>query len=671
MFKKILIANRGEIACRIIRTAREMNIATTAVYSNADRNALHIHSADEAFSIGASPALDSYLQCDKLLRVAKDCGAEAIHPGYGFLSENPEFAEQCHDANLVFIGPPADVIRRMGIKSLAKDIMHTAGIPIIPGYSPKTPEEKLLLHEAEALGFPLLIKADRGGGGKGIRIVQSLKEFTSELHAVQREAGSSFGNSEVILEKYLTHARHIEVQIFRDTHGHSVHLFERDCSLQRRHQKIIEEAPAVGLSKVLRKKLYAAALKAANIIGYIGAGTVEFLIDGQDNFYFMEINTRLQVEHPVTEMITGKDLVAWQLLVAAGHPLPCGQDDITHKGYGIEARIYAENPENNFLPSTGEILHLQLPKQGKTCRVDSGIVAGDQITPHYDPLLAKLIVRADSRKEAFTLLHTSLQQFHIAGISTNIGFLSNLVSSSSLFKDQNTAGFIENNLSSLITSPHLTDSALVLACLHQLRERTIKSRRKAATSADPHSPWQTTSGFRLNATGVTEITFEMNKGVTSIPIQMTADDTVIIHLPEESLIITEILWDNNDVLAHTNGKRIRGTVIAGNNTLTVFHGGMTFHVPLKTHDLSTIYGNTLDKSLHSPMPGQIIAVHIPPGSEVKKGDAIITLEAMKMEYTISAPTKGVVTDILFQKGDTVDEGERLLVFKQTQEITKG
>ncbi len=501
MIRKILIANRGEIACRIIRTARTMGITSVAVYSDADRNSLHVRMADEAYYIGPSPAVESYLNIENILIVAEKSGVQAIHPGYGFLAENPDFAKACETVGLTFIGPSPKVITEMGIKSLAKDRMEKAGIPIIPGYHGDAQDTIALNREAMRIGFPLLIKADRGGGGKGIRLVTSISDFDSSIEAARREAGSSFGNSTIILEKYLVAARHVEVQIFRDTHDNGVHLFERDCSIQRRHQKIIEEAPAPGIEEELRHDLCSTALKAAEAVGYVGAGTVEFLVDSEGDFYFMEINTRLQVEHPVTEMITGHDLVTWQIQVANGEQLPVNQKDLEIQGHAIEARIYAENCDNDFLPSTGIISHLREPMENKAVRVDSGIQEGDNVSLHYDPILAKLIVWGESRETATELLQKSLGEYQLSGITSNIGFLHAVAGSQEFITGSYDVTFVENNLQELTESIRTDANTIALACLYILLTDKHRAKENAINSDEHFSPWNCRDGYRINSPG--------------------------------------------------------------------------------------------------------------------------------------------------------------------------
>ncbi len=661
MFKKILIANRGEIACRIIRTAKEMGIATAAIYSEIDRNALHVRMADEAHCVGPSPPRDSYLHIGNILEVAEACQAEAIHPGYGFLSENPEFAEACLKAGRVFIGPPAEVIHQMGIKSVAKQLMTKAGVPVIPGAACTTQDSTTLRREADKLGYPLLIKADRGGGGKGIRLVTCQEEFLAALTSVQRESGSSFGDSTVLLEKYFASSRHIEVQIFRDTQGNAVHLFERDCSLQRRHQKIIEEAPASGLTADLQKNLHNTALQAIQAIGYIGAGTVEFLLADNLKYYFMEINTRLQVEHPVTEMITGHDLVAWQLLVAAGEALPCTQEEIRSEGHAVEARIYAENPFSNFLPSIGKIALFNHPAPDRKLRIETGIEAGDLISTHYDPMIAKMVIWERSRKRALTLLQKSLQNTKIAGVITNISFLDNLCLEVLHSAPLNNT-FVDRHLTDLTRQQHPPETALVFACLFRIDKLKNKSKKAASSSADPYSPWNKISGYRLNAEPFYPISLWIREKELTIPTRFDNDGRYHFNLPKLSVVVENITIQKNRISAHLNGKKMSAEGVILKNSLILFHLGSTLHFSLKDEEHGVVIEDASATSFLSPMPGQIIEIHVKHGIAVNQGDAILTLEAMKMEYTISAPADGMVTHYFFTKGDSVQEGVKLLEF---------
>src|SRR4051794_30565308 len=499
MFSKILIANRGEIACRVIRTARRLGIRTVAVYSDADARALHVEMADEAGNIGPAPARESYLRAEAILDAAKRTGAEAIHPGYGFLSENAGFAEACAAAGVVFIRPPASAIRAMGGKSEAKALMEKAGVPLVPGYHGEDQSPELLLSQAKRIGFPMLIKASAGGGGKGMRVVADAAEFDDQLSGAKREAINAFGDDRVLIERYVTRPRHVEIQVFADTQGNCVYLFERDCSIQRRHQKVVEEAPAPNLDSHTRRRMGEAAVAAAKAIGYVGAGTVEFLLDEDGSFFFMEMNTRLQVEHPVTEYITGQDLVEWQLRVAAGGPLPLNQDQLSIHGHAIEVRLYAEDPQKGFLPQTGRLEHLVFPPEGAFVRVDTGVRSGDAISIHYDPMIAKLIVWADDRPAAVRRLRTALSQTQVVGLGANTEFLLAIASHPAFLAAALDTGFIQRHETDLLPEPApARDDVLAFAALGVLLDRQAKAQARAAASGDPYSPWAGNDGWRLN-----------------------------------------------------------------------------------------------------------------------------------------------------------------------------
>ncbi|WP_028584042.1 acetyl/propionyl/methylcrotonyl-CoA carboxylase subunit alpha [Desulfogranum mediterraneum] len=662
MFEKILIANRGEIACRIIRTARTMGVRTVAVYSQADRESRHVQLADQAICIGPPPAAQSYLDQEQIIEAAVRSGAQAIHPGYGFLSENPEFAEGCSRAGLVFIGPSPQVIRAMGIKSWAKQTMGRAGIPVIPGYHGSDQDQASLLREAKALGFPLLIKADRGGGGKGIRRVTRTEEFPAALMAAQREAAAAFGDQAVILEQQLSTARHLEVQIFRDSQGNGVHLFERDCSLQRRHQKIIEESPAPGIDRQLREQLCQAALTAAHTIDYLGAGTVEFLVDRQGNFFFMEINTRLQVEHPVTEMITGLDLVRWQLLVAAGEPLPACQEEILCQGHGMEARIYAEDPAQGFLPSSGIIRHLREPRENQQIRVDSGIGQGELVSPYYDPILAKLIVRERSRRAAVQQLRRALEEYQIAGIATNIDFLQAVVESAPFVRGDYDIHSLDSNLEQLTRPEALPDTVLAAAGLAILFKERQQLHQEIRQQPDPYSPWNSNHGFRLNGQGSRSIELLHLQSPVTIEIRAWRRGYQLL-LPSGAVRVEDVRWHEGIISARLDKQRLAQRVVFWEDQLKVFARGRSFPFSRLSHEFDQGSGQGSEAGFRAPMPGLIATVVVEQGQEVCQGDPLLSLEAMKMEYTISAPLDGVVVELFFQEGDQVDEGDQLLIFQ--------
>ncbi len=548
MFKKILIANRGEIACRVIRTAQRMGITTVAVYSDADRDALHVELADEAIHIGPAPAQDSYLQGQRILEAARNSRAEAIHPGYGFLSENADFAADCEEQGIVFIGPPSNAIASMGSKSAAKRIMEGAGVPLIPGYHGDEQAPSHLCEEARRIGYPVLLKATAGGGGKGMRTVASAAEFDEALAAAKREAQAAFGDDRMLVEKFLAGPRHVEIQVFFDQAGHGVYLAERDCSLQRRHQKVIEEAPAPGLTEDLRKAMGEAAVRAGSAIDYRGAGTVEFLLDSQNRFFFMEMNTRLQVEHPVTEMITGVDLVEWQLRVAAGQDLPLSQDAIAVRGHAFEARIYAEDPERDFLPATGVLQTLRAPAESALVRVDTGVRQGDEISVYYDPLIAKLVVWGETRAEALHRLGRALPQYRIEGTVCNVPFLYNLATCSAFLEGPTHTRFIEEEHEQVFR----TGAADKASQLHPAALALLlhKSRRQTASSGDPYSPWQQPNAWRMNLPAMHRLELAWNEQCYPADIEQSgnhyrvtvAGDTVMMSatLEEETLHITFI-----------------------------------------------------------------------------------------------------------------------------------
>lgn len=663
MFKKLLIANRGEIACRIIRTAKTMGISTVAVYAEPDAYALHVEMADESYCIGPAAATLSYLNQQEILRVARNSGAEAIHPGYGFLSENPEFAAACTASGRIFVGPPAEVITSMGIKSRARDIMDQAGIPVIPGCHLDCCPEGELAGRANGIGYPLMIKADRGGGGKGIRLVTSDADLAEAIAAAKREATGAFGDSSLIMEKQVAAARHVEVQIFRDSHGNTVHLFERDCSLQRRHQKILEEAPAPGLSERVREKLHAAAVAAAEAIRYQGAGTVEFLVESDGEFYFLEINTRLQVEHPVTEMITGQDLVRWQLLVAAGEPLPLRQEELHCRGHAIEVRIYAEDPDRNFLPATGTIHYLQEPgPEEEGIRLDSGVRRGDMVTSWYDPILAKMIVWGTDRPEAISRLLRALGNYHIAGVTVNVPFLRRLAADPAFVAMRHTTRYVDACLDELTSPAAVPDEVFGIAALWQVLDHRRIQQKQAVVASDPFSPWSSGHGFRLNQADNLEIELLSHGKPVRVQIFPVADG-YRLELPGKELLATGGNLTGPELRCRLEGRRVMATLVTHDDHLTVFYAGETFQLQLP--DPGRIGSNSAGdaNALRAPIPGNVIEVFVGAGDRVKKGDGLLVLEAMKMEYMIRAPADGRVVAILFQEGDRVQEKDRLVEFE--------
>lgn len=659
MFDKILIANRGEIACRIARTAKRMGIGSVAVYSEADREARHVRQCDEALLIGPAPAAESYLCGERIIDAAMKSGAEAIHPGYGFLSENPRFAETCGQNNLVFIGPPADAIRAMGSKSLAKNLMAKAGVPVMAGYQGENQSAKTLKDAARKIGYPLLIKAVAGGGGKGMRMVAGAAEFTGALASVKRESAASFADDRVLLEKYLPVARHIEVQVFADQHGHTIHLFERDCSIQRRHQKVIEEAPAPGIGEQLRKKMGAAAVDAAKAIGYVGAGTVEFLLDPEQRFYFMEMNPRLQVEHPVTEMITGQDLVEWQLLVAAGLPLPCGQQDLRINGHAMEARIYAENPDNDFLPATGTLAVYRHGPAHDQLRIDSGVGQGDHIPPHYDPMIAKLIVRGHDRESARKRLRNALAGFDIAGVTTNLGFLHGLTGLGDFIGPVLDTALIERNSETLFADGRgPPEICLAIAALFEV---ALSESKPIPKDGDRFSPWSL-GAWQLNLSFDATCAFTAGPGELEYTIRFEQGQPFGFiggeYLP---LALTPLAPDSGNFQFQYGGRLRAVSVDKVADTIHVNVGGRRSALAVADKARGNAEHAAAEGAvLTAPMPGTVVAVAVKNNQRVKRGAPLLTLEAMKMEHTISAPHDGRVTQLFFRRGDQVREGDQLL-----------
>ncbi len=658
MFNKILIANRGEIACRVIKTAKSMGIQSVAVFSDADRDALHVRMADEAVHIGASAAQESYLDVDKIINAAIKTGAQAIHPGYGFLSENATLAEQCVANNIVFIGPPVNAIKAMGSKSAAKNIMSNVDVPLVPGYHGDDQDLSVLKGAADEMGYPVLLKAVAGGGGKGMRQVWSSDEFESALKEAKSESMASFADDVMLVEKYLTQPRHVEIQVFCDGHGNGVYLFERDCSIQRRHQKVIEEAPAPNLTDEIRQAMGEAAVRAAHAIDYEGAGTVEFLFDTDGSFYFMEMNTRLQVEHPVTEMITGEDLVEWQLRVANGEPLPKTQQQLSYKGHSFEARIYAEDPDNDFLPTSGKLEFLQNPKESDYVRVDTGIEQGDEISPFYDPMIAKLIVWGEDRAQALTRMQTALKEFRVFGVTTNIAFLQQLFNSDSFAQAKLDTGFIEKNKREIFKSPQIKlDASLTMLALHQ-----VLSRRQDAAS---NNPWHTGNAFRMNQLNQHHFDFEQGDSMHSVVVE----DRSVASSNNFKVTINEAVFDVaaqlNDDCIHTeiDGHSQEAMVATSHNSFRLFtdQGMIDLSLSLPDYGDSVAGGGAGD--FCAPMNGTVVELLVEKGAKVNAGDALLVLEAMKMQNTIVAPAEGIVTDIFFSAGELVSGGDELLSFE--------
>ena len=663
MFDKILIANRGEIACRVIKTARRLGIRTVAVYSDADRKALHVTMADEAVHIGASPSRESYLVGSKIIAAAIRTNARAIHPGYGFLSENAEFSEQCQSAGLMFIGPPASAIRAMGSKSAAKTIMGEACVPLVPGYHGADQSDSKLRGSAHDMGYPVLLKAVAGGGGKGMRQVWSADEFDQALSAARREAKSSFGNDDMLIEKYLTKPRHVEVQIFCDQNGSGVYLFERDCSVQRRHQKVIEEAPAPNMPQALRESIGDTAVRAAQAIGYVGAGTVEFLLDEDGSFYFMEMNTRLQVEHPVTEMITGQDLVEWQLRVAAGEALPKTQSELQINGHAFEARIYAEDPDNDFLPVTGKLSFLRPPPESEHVRVDTGVIQGDDVSIYYDPMIAKLIVWDETRERALARLARALSEYRVRGVVTNTAFLYNLATSDPFKQAELDTGFIEKHRLKIFHEQDVElDNLVPLACLSILLQREANT--TDTERSDKTSPWNALNGWRLNAPGSQRIRLVAHEVVHELVVEVQGaleDRRFCIEWNGHRYQASGEL-NGDELYADLNGLRLRAMFDSQGDNHWLFTASVAFEFALAQPDCGEETDTDADSGLGlvAPMNGTIVAVMVEAGQRVKVGDPLFVMEAMKMEYTIQAKVDGEVKAIYYSTGDLVDGGAELL-----------
>jgi 3-methylcrotonyl-CoA carboxylase alpha subunit len=653
MFHKILIANRAEIACRIMRTAKTLGIATVAIYSDADRNAMHVAMADEAFPVGGNASAESYLRIDRIVAAAKSSGAEAIHPGYGFLSENADFADAVTAAGLVFVGPSASAIRAMGLKDAAKTLMQDAGVPVVPCYHGESQEPVFLAHEAKQIGYPILIKARAGGGGKGMRKVATAGEFNVALESAQREAVASFGDPHVLIEKYVSSPRHIEVQVFGDTHGNAIHLFERDCSLQRRHQKVIEEAPAPAMAQDVRAAMGDAAVRAAKSIGYSGAGTVEFIADGSeglrtDRFWFMEMNTRLQVEHPVTEFITGIDLVEWQLRVATGEPLPKKQNEVAINGWAFEARIYAEDPIKGFLPSIGRIKHLSFPKQD--VRIDSGVRQGDEITTFYDPLIAKVVVHGADRPTALKRLGQALKDVHVAGPTTNVAFLLALSQHAAFAAGKFDTDFIEREFAKLVDRGKPPDEAWAAAAL------LATGLQEPPKSADPFA---SLGAWSLWGGRDQFVTLEFG-GERQTSCLQGSGRSWVFHTGENRLDFEFITLGDDQYRLVSADRSFVFSGFVDASSVTLFMDGQT-HLFVKPDPLAAgSESGASSGKIVSPMPGTVRLVRVKAGAKVAKGDALLIIEAMKMEMTLSAPFAGRVNAIHVAEGDQISESTVLV-----------
>jgi len=653
MIQSLLIANRGEIACRIIRTARALGMRTIAVYSEADRQALFVRMADQAVCIGPAPAAQSYLCGDKIIAAALASGAQAIHPGYGFLSENADFADAVTEAGLVFVGPPAAAIRAMGLKDAAKALVEKAGVPVVPGYHGARQEADFLESEAERIGYPVLIKAVAGGGGKGMRKVERREDFTAALASAQREGQASFGDPRVLIERYITAPRHIEMQIFADQHGHVLHLFERDCSLQRRHQKVIEEAPAPGMTDDVREAMGRAAVEAARAVGYVGAGTIEFIVDGakglrRDGFYFMEMNTRLQVEHPVTEAITGLDLVALQLRIAAGEALPMAQQDVMICGHAVEARLYAEDPERGFLPSTGTLHALSWP-QGEGLRIDTGVEEGDAVSPFYDPMIAKLIAYGPTRAIALERLACALDDTRVAGPRSNARFLSALCRFPEFVREAFDTGTIERNLEALGAVVQPMDRSAVAEGLQALLHDQTRTGRDSTCWAD--DPWSSRQGFQLS-------------GARRLARLVRVD---------QDIISVTLIWDDEGF--HVEDEQGRIPRVQPSSLTIRVEGGLAYCVHRGRQTVVTLVdpaqgredGGTSDGRLRAPMHGKLIALAVGKGAQVVKGQRVAVIEAMKMEHALLAPYDGVVDGVFADLGQQVGEGVLLMQIVEAED----
>jgi len=645
VIKKLLIANRGEIACRIMRTANRMGITTVAVYSEPDANALHVRTADEACLIGPASAVESYLNIDAVLSAAKAKGADAVHPGYGFLAENADFADAVRAAGLVFVGPSGKAIRDMGAKDNAKALMAKANVLIIPGYYGVDQSLSTLGKEAADVGYPILLKAVLGGGGKGMRIVHSEAELSAAIDSAKREAASSFGDDRLLIERYLTQTRHIEVQIFIDTHGNAVHLFERDCSLQRRHQKVVEEAPAPGMTTELREQMGAAAIAAAIAVAYEGAGTIEFLLAQDNSFYFMEMNTRLQVEHPVSEYITGLDFVEWQIRVANGEALPLKQSEIKLKGHAVEVRLYAEEPENNFMPAPGVIEHLKWPAENEHCRIDTSVEDGDVVSPHYDPMIAKIIGCGETRNQAIAALTDALTEIEIVGPGQNLRFLLKLLNAKSFVNGVADTSYIDSLSEDDYALPKSQKhQALAIVAQNVIAVGAYESIERAMGSADPYSPWAECDGWRLGKHQSTSVRLALANDVFQVTEHSSATD-FFYEIEGDKVVIDETASPR----LIENGSEIIVFGLGGPVSVSVVD-------PLDAAGSSNTQGNPFA----APMPGKITAVNVINGEQVEAGDVLVVLEAMKMEHSIRAARDGIIASVHVSLGDQIDEGMNVL-----------
>jgi 3-methylcrotonyl-CoA carboxylase alpha subunit len=656
MFRSVLVANRGEIALRVMRTARRMGLRTIAVHSEADAAAPHVRFADEAHLIGPPPALESYLRIDRIIEVAIRSGAEAIHPGYGFLSENAAFAEACAAAGIVFVGPPPDAIRQMGHKAAAKALMEQAGVPVVPGYHGDDQADGVLAEAAARIGYPVLIKAAAGGGGKGMRRVDAAGAFDRELKAARREAMSAFGDDTMLVERYVARPRHIEIQVFADGHGGAVHLFERECSIQRRHQKVIEEAPAPGMSEAQRARMGEAAVAAARAIGYRGAGTVEFIVDGRRgladaDFFFMEMNTRLQVEHPVTEMITGTDLVEWQFRVASGETLPLRQDQLAIDGHAIEARLYAENPAKKFFPQAGPLKRLRFPAEGPHLRIDSGVEEGQDISIFYDPMIAKVIAWDTTRTGAAHRLQGALERTRLAGIASNLGFLAAIAGNKAFLDGDLHTGFIDEHAADLIPGAEPAGRDVLGAAVLSIL---------AARARPAADPWDERSAWRMNLPA--REVFVLRDGDAERRVTVTHAPSLALEIDGESLPAAFEADAHGDLAVSLGGQRASVHVVMEGEALTVLRRGHAYRLALV--EAATAGDDAADQAsdIRAPLPGRVVQVLAEPGKAVARHAPLVILEAMKMEHVLVAPAAGTIGDVRVAAGDQVAEGAVLVTF---------
>lgn len=663
MFSKILIANRGEIACRVIRTCRRLGIRTVAVYSDADADAQHVRQADEAYHIGGPRPQDSYLRGDAILDVAKRSGAQAIHPGYGFLSENADFAEAVEAAGIAFIGPTAASMRKMGSKAGAKELMQAAGVPVVPGYTGEDQSNDTLAREAARIGFPLMIKAAHGGGGKGMRVVRTLEEFLPLLESCKREAAGAFGRDRVLLERYVERPRHIEIQVFGDTQGNVIHLGERECSAQRRYQKVLEESPSPFVTTELRDAMGAAAVQAARAIDYVNAGTVEFIVAQDGSFYFMEINTRLQVEHPVTELVTGQDLVEWQLRIAAGAPLPLAQADVRQNGHAIEVRLYAEDPDAGFLPGSGRLERLHLPAPSPHVRLDAGVVEGDTVTIFYDPMIAKLIVWDADRPTALARLRDALAQCDIEGPKSNIAFLERLVRHPAVVDATIDTGYLDRHLDEFLPAPALDADLLLAATVVRLLEHEADERARAAASDDPSSPWAIADGWRLGHAGKRELAF-LHRGERVDLVAHGSGGAYRIEQGGDAHAIDGARL-SGDTLGFRVGERARRVRVHADARRVYVHDGehRLALEPIAAYRSEAGAQAGDEDRIRAPMPGRVVLVRARAGDSVEKGQELLVLEAMKMELALKAPRAGILAEVRATAGDFVEADAVLVVLE--------